>query len=1278
MERSKLSSLLLPSVLMSFCPDFPFMFLQTMTTNKINERLEFPTELDMFPYTLEGLQRRERGARGAAAAAAAAGDGVRSSPLPAGAASSSSSSSSSATAAECAPLRAPEYYRYVLRGVVVHQGHVAGGHYYSYIQDRSAAPGSSSGWFEFNDKRVSAFDFARDVDEECYGGGKESSWSGSAKSRSAYILFYDRVRSDVVQINKQTEWKATMGAAAMAALFLVRIKSKYAQTRALLNPGGSSSDSSSTVQSNQLQVIHQQYAQQLQHLSDLMAFHPASSLTFHLELMRDCKLGLRFAVDSVWRRSGDPLAEVSVMHVASYAIKHFLHVFVRSYTHDKLMQPWMQLLLSIFVPRDERQLASFPFTHVLPLATWLIDYVCFVKPEQAKAAATAAAAAAQDPSAADQKDSGKVADSSSSSNSSALSARGKSVSQDDMPMHGPAPRGAASASSSKHQRSHSGDLMSWEDAGGADSDGDGDGFAHTLPPFDAPPSLLFGYLISCPESDVREGVSELVCAAATIMCKYQLATRERELAPSLCTLVDHLAACVPFLPFYASKSLALYLKLVHKLCSASQLILARFMAGGSGDGVNGAEGGGGDATAPQNDLLSRLIDLYLGGVLPDDNPCGNRINRMALSSARLRRYYPLTKEVVYSTASVWQRPFWLLINLLVTHSDLEPFRATPPVTATATNSASSSDSSSSSSAESASDLKDVELKEDEPPAAQSADVEVPSESAGAISAPPSAPVSRRHSADTSGDDVPDAPAIPLSANAVSLLRFPQLLRMMVSDSAVSARMLPIAELVRKLAEDNLPYSQSLTRVLFDHIENAGAVTASYTLLRLLLRIDDSVASARRFFILNQWLNLLGAEQMYWNPMDSSLNHLLTLLTARAGGQALVELMHAHVAQWRWLIDWLINNKTPPLPYSSSESGVQLDKLSRTGARGGGASSSTSLRDSWRSGTSWQSPSFNTDRLGSLRMAADDSGADSAAGLMGLSDDESTEVSTVEEYDEDEQEASRTRKIALRVAAGVSSGAASASGSATRSSNRPRSTFMKARVFKPHLKYLMLKRMERGLGPLDDAEDDAEAEAGAAGPAAAAGGAEWEREDGNPNSETVSAWFNNLPNTSSSLGLRHNAAEAVRRATAHQGDRGAGGSASGDEYDDNDSGSSPLSYPSTRPSSSSTGARPCTGVTFAVGATVDAWCVADEEGAPPSWQAATIVAIVDDKVKVHFQQHYFSAKDAWLPKIASRIAPRGSMTVAVSPHTHARTHTHKRSQKRNNDIVGDHSSHSSLL
>lgn len=60
-----------------------------------------------------------------------------------------------------------EQYEYDLIGVTVHTGTADGGHYYSFIKDRTA--GARDKWFLFNDAEVKPFD-PNQIAAECFGG----------------------------------------------------------------------------------------------------------------------------------------------------------------------------------------------------------------------------------------------------------------------------------------------------------------------------------------------------------------------------------------------------------------------------------------------------------------------------------------------------------------------------------------------------------------------------------------------------------------------------------------------------------------------------------------------------------------------------------------------------------------------------------------------------------------------------------------------------------------------------------------------------------------------------------------------------------------------------------------------------------------------------------------------------------------------------------------------------------------------------------------------------
>lgn len=60
-----------------------------------------------------------------------------------------------------------QQYEYDLIGVTVHTGTADGGHYYSFIKDRTG--GARDKWFLFNDAEVKPFD-PNQIAAECFGG----------------------------------------------------------------------------------------------------------------------------------------------------------------------------------------------------------------------------------------------------------------------------------------------------------------------------------------------------------------------------------------------------------------------------------------------------------------------------------------------------------------------------------------------------------------------------------------------------------------------------------------------------------------------------------------------------------------------------------------------------------------------------------------------------------------------------------------------------------------------------------------------------------------------------------------------------------------------------------------------------------------------------------------------------------------------------------------------------------------------------------------------------
>jgi len=171
----------LPQTLILHLKRFEFD-LDFMKKVKVNDCCEFPFTLDMDPYTLDGIDRREK----AAAEAINEGlDGIK-----------------AMEDVESAPDS-----EYELVGVLIHTGTADSGHYYSYIKERAVeqtAHGKENlpKWHLFNDMHVEPFD-GQELGPASFGGSEyveDSDPPDSARRHSkvvprsynAYMLFYER------------------------------------------------------------------------------------------------------------------------------------------------------------------------------------------------------------------------------------------------------------------------------------------------------------------------------------------------------------------------------------------------------------------------------------------------------------------------------------------------------------------------------------------------------------------------------------------------------------------------------------------------------------------------------------------------------------------------------------------------------------------------------------------------------------------------------------------------------------------------------------------------------------------------------------------------------------------------------------------------------------------------------------------------------------------------------------------------------------------------------
>ena len=118
--------------------------------SKINDRFEFPSELDMAPYHIDNLK-------------------------------------------DTSSPSVPDIFELV--GILVHSGTAESGHYYSYIRERPVNPNYGKTWVEYNDADLTPFD-PSNIPDQCYGGMIESPpFTAYYKQWNAYCLFYQRRES---------------------------------------------------------------------------------------------------------------------------------------------------------------------------------------------------------------------------------------------------------------------------------------------------------------------------------------------------------------------------------------------------------------------------------------------------------------------------------------------------------------------------------------------------------------------------------------------------------------------------------------------------------------------------------------------------------------------------------------------------------------------------------------------------------------------------------------------------------------------------------------------------------------------------------------------------------------------------------------------------------------------------------------------------------------------------------------------------------------------------
>ena len=144
----------LPNQLIMVLKRFEFDY-DTMTKVKINDHCEFPTKLNLEPYTQQGLRKAEKQKKEEKKMEKPKNEG----------------DNQNANDHQLNEKEYPEsYFEYKLAGIVIHLGIADSGHYYSLIQDRELNDISEDKkWYEFNDTIVKYFD-PKDLPNEAFGG----------------------------------------------------------------------------------------------------------------------------------------------------------------------------------------------------------------------------------------------------------------------------------------------------------------------------------------------------------------------------------------------------------------------------------------------------------------------------------------------------------------------------------------------------------------------------------------------------------------------------------------------------------------------------------------------------------------------------------------------------------------------------------------------------------------------------------------------------------------------------------------------------------------------------------------------------------------------------------------------------------------------------------------------------------------------------------------------------------------------------------------------------
>ncbi|UJR13683.1 hypothetical protein I4U23_000695 [Adineta vaga] len=162
---------------------------------KFDDYFKFPLILNMEPYTLDGVNKRESFVEHDDPTTNNHNDSLINSSIPNSGDNKSASRSTSLlnNASNNMPT-----INYELIGIVIHSGQANAGHYYSFIKDiRRRHSNNANQWYRFNDTSVEEIQLTEQMlEEECFGGTfrvpKDNNNSTEERTRfwNAYMLIY--------------------------------------------------------------------------------------------------------------------------------------------------------------------------------------------------------------------------------------------------------------------------------------------------------------------------------------------------------------------------------------------------------------------------------------------------------------------------------------------------------------------------------------------------------------------------------------------------------------------------------------------------------------------------------------------------------------------------------------------------------------------------------------------------------------------------------------------------------------------------------------------------------------------------------------------------------------------------------------------------------------------------------------------------------------------------------------------------------------------------------